>query len=236
MRNIIETLLERSDLQVSNNAVVIKRPCEILISANVVNKIKDIYAPTFERGGLLLLQPTPTRGQLFGKDLVVIPNQSAANSAYEPNEFIFKAEIAKAINAGFLPVAIHTHPTKLGLSGYDNKRVNFYLSSSQPDQRIAAAGVDIAGRKLLLPEAIAVVDTRFDTGFSIAFYEGGILPASLAALSKTELAVAGAAGVSLLVWQRPLLLLLAVVFLYSEYRRPKYTPQNDGGLLVEFRK
>ena len=232
----IEELLSRGDLVKRNKGIVLARPIKILISSNAIRKIKEVYEPSSEKGGVMIMKPTNERGKFIIDGVRIIANKSSrSNTAFEPDENALSSFIMGTLAAGWLPLVFHTHPTKIGNNIYDSKRVGFYVGSSKPDRKIAGAGLLIDNEKILLPEAIFVKDSRYEAGYKLSFFQGGILPASYNALSKAQIIGAVLAGLSLLKWGRPLLLALAVLVGIEEYRRPKYTYFKNGSLEVEFR-
>jgi hypothetical protein len=215
--------------------LLLARPTKIRVTALAIDTVKRLYRPNYEMGGLLLMQPVAQMRHWVIDKVLSIPNRATNSTSYDPDPQTFNAAINAAIKAGLVPLVFHTHPTSIGHSTYDHKRANFYVKSSKPDRLVARQGLaTIDEKKLLLPEAIAVVDERFGAGFQLAFFEGGFLPPSYAALTTTEWAAVGVAAASLLFLNRPLLLGLGAVFLAEEKRRPVYTNLPDGSMIVDF--
>lgn len=236
MIKFIDTLLQRGYLEDNpKKGILLGRPAKIRMTKLAIDTIKATYRPNYEQGGLLLMQPSDKPGFWLIDQVLIVPNRATVSTAYTPDPAVFNAAINSALNSGLLPLTFHTHPTNIGHSIYDHKKQNFYVKSSKPDRAAAQAGTKVIDNKLLLlPEAIAVLDTRFDTGFKISFFEGGILPPSYAALTTTQIAASVVAAASLLFFGKPLLFGLGAVFVAEEARRPIYTNLSDGSLIVDF--
>jgi hypothetical protein len=233
--SIIQTLINRTDFEAKNGAIVFNRPTTLRLSAMVIAEIKRNYLRAAESGGLLLARPTDKVGFFEVDSLLIIKNNSPFNTKFDPDPAVYLAAINNAIDRGLLPMTYHTHPTSIGHQIYDHKRPNFYVKSSGADRSIASDGVQVGDLKLLLPEAIAVADDRYDEGFKIAFYEGGILPKSYASLSKTQKWAIGGSIVAAVIFGKKLLGLLLPVLAIEEYRRPSYQYNDDGTINVVFR-
>lgn len=212
----------------------LQRPTKIFITKNVIDKIKEIYRPDYENGGLLIGKFT--NGIILIDNIRVIKNQSLSKSEYTPSVKEWRKELQSIIWGELLPFAFHTHPTNLGIEYYDTSKPNFFIRSSQPDREVAKQGFDFQDVELFMPECIFVVDSRYENGINLNMYEGGILPPSVGRLGTVEIVTAVAGGVILiykLLFQKYkyLFLLMAVimlVFLFEWYRRPTYDFKNEG--------
>jgi hypothetical protein len=234
---VINELLAAGILQIKAEKVVLKRPVSLTMSKDKIYIIKAAYRPDHEIGGVLFFRKLQTSNDLICTNIVIVPNQAVSNTKFAPSDAVLNGVMNDCLLSGCLPFVFHCHPTIIGNNAYDSRRKDFYLRSSNPDQEIAASGVAVGAYTLAMPEAIAVADARFGTGFGISFYEGGILPHSITALTNVEIGLAGAGVLGLLVGANPLVLVgLSGAALYSFFRRPKYTYFENGGLLVEFRK
>lgn len=205
------------------------RPLNIKFSAGIINELRAIYAPNREAGGLFEL--IATESTLTAVKFHEIKNGALNSTSYNPPKKAFDAKIAEIIGRGNLPMAVHTHPTKIGLHSYDSKREIFYLKSSRPDRLIADKNI---ASGLVMPEAIFVKDERFGTGFGLAIYEGGLFPYAISALSDTQLVlIASSAGLlSLGKLTRNALWLILIWFGIEFIRRPRYDYREDGSLVV----
>lgn len=207
----------------------LKRPLNILFPVSIINKLKGIYLPNSERGGLFELYAS--NGSLTAIEFHQVPNKSATASGYAPNSVIWNQKISEIMERGNLPLAVHTHPTRLGIHAYDNKNARFYLKSSRPDRLIADKTIV---ESLQMPEAIFVKDERFNTGYGLALYEGGLFPYAISAVSDTQLVIAIGTGVLMAFNKvsRKLLYLLAAWFAFEFFRRPKYVYDERGNLEI----
>lgn len=208
----------------------LKRPLSIRFPVDIIDKLKAIYQPNIEKGGLFELQASEST--LTCINFHQIPNKSSTASTYNPNQAAWNYKINEIIERGNLPLAVHTHPTKLGIEAYDKKRVNFYLKSSRPDRLIADKTIT---DNLQMPEAIFVNDTRFGSGYGLALYEGGLFPYAISAISDTQLVLAIGTGVLLAFnkLSRKLLYVVLAWFLFEFLRRPKYTYDSKGNLEIK---
>lgn len=208
----------------------LKRPLKISFPVGIINKLKSIYRKDSERGGLFELYAS--EGRLTCVNFHEIPNKSNNSSSYNPNTVAWDFTINEIIKRGNLPLAVHTHPTKLGIEAYDKKRVNFYLKSSRPDRLIADKNLT---DNLVMPEAIFVLDERFGSGYGLALYEGGLFPYAISAISDTQLVIALGTGILLAFnkLSRRVLYVLIAWFLFEFLRRPKYAYDLQGNLEIK---
>lgn len=241
--NYLQTLVSKSILKSSTTKnqtqYTLNRPLRLSITKNVIDTVKKIYRTNYENGGLLVGRVVDDK--ILIDNIRVIPNQSLTSSAYTPRISEWRLELQTIIQSNLLPFAFHTHPTELGITRYDEKRPNFYVRSSKPDQSVAKQGFDFQDIELLMPECIFVVDSRYEQGINLNFYEGGILPPSVGQLGTTEILTAVIGG-SVLAYKvlfnrnKYLFLLMAaiaLIFLFEAYRRPYYEYVN-GGIDVVF--
>lgn len=234
--SIIDKLLKRGDVKYRSTSVVLARPINIVVKSTVINEVKSVYEASREHGGLLMMKPAENRGSFVIDSLLIMPNVSNDPSVgFLPDANAMTAATLGILNSGALPIVFHTHPTKLGISGYDSKRASWYLNGSHADKTIARRVQTLEGYDIVLPEVIAVADNRFKDGVAISFYEGGILPHSFSSITTAEWIAGGLALIAMYKYGRSLLLVVLLVVAYEEYRRPKYTTLSNGDLLVEFR-
>lgn len=205
------------------------RPLKINFSYSIINQLKAIYKPDREKGGIF--EFIAVQSELVCVKFHEIPNGAVNSTSYNPNKIQFDKTVDEILLRGNLPMAVHTHPTAIGLHSYDTKNAKFYLKSSRPDRLIADQTID---DNLVMPEAIFVKDERFGTGYGLAIYEGGIFPYAISAISDTQIVVAGAAGILLALnkLSRNALYLIAGVFTVEFFRRPKYEYDAQGNLKV----
>lgn len=205
----------------------LKRPISILITQSVINKLKNVYNPGFEVGGLLEAKAIKP-GYLEINQFHTIPNASSINYNYQPNAWEWDKKVNEILDRGNLPIALHTHPISLGFENYDNRRAWFYLKGSKADKQIARAGIY---ENLIMPEAIFTKDERLENGFGLIFYTGTIFPASVMALTTSQI-VGGVAGLLATYFKKYRLAGVALAYLLFEFsRRPEYK-YSDSGLLV----
>ncbi|GAB3519480.1 hypothetical protein [Emticicia fontis] len=194
-----------------------------------MNKLKSIYNPSLERGGLFEL--TASDGKLTCIEFHQV-NGTNNSTSYNPNTVLWNEKVQQILGRGNLPLAVHTHPTKIGLHAYDSKQVRFYLKSSRPDRLIADKTIS---ENLQMPEAIFVKDERFGTGYGLALYEGGLFPYAISAVSDTQLVILIGTGLLMAFnkLSRKVLYLLIGWFLFEFLRRPKYEYDGGGNLEIK---
>jgi proteasome lid subunit RPN8/RPN11 len=205
----------------------LSRPLEINISNVATNKLKDIYKPNREFGGIFLGRASEKqRLEIF--EFIQIPNESAKSYNFDPGKYLIAA-VSTALEASYLPIVVHTHPTKLGIEQYDNKRNTFYIIASKPDRKIARQGVF---SELKLPECIFVKDDRFKTGFGLSFYTGTVFPYSSIALSTLQII----SGITALIFIKSYAVVtVAIIIILADFlRRPKYKYLNDGSVKINW--
>lgn len=234
----LKMLATKSILQESTKGnqtqYTLNRPVTLSIKKNVVDTIKAIYKPDYEKGGLLVGKVI--NGKIIIDNIRVIRNQTLTSSEYSPSLNEWRSELESIVQAGLLPFAFHTHPTNLGITRYDEKKPNFFVQSSKPDQKIASEGFDFQNYELLMPECIFVVDSRYANGINLNMYEGGILPPSVGQLGTTEIITAvlgGSIFAYKVLFDRnkylfALMASIALIFLFEAYRRPYYEFLNEG--------
>ena len=234
--SIIDRLLQIGSLKQRANSIVLARPVSIVVRANVLNEIRSVYEPSREHGGILIMKPAASRGEFVIDSVLVMPNVSNDPSVgFLPDAAAMTAATLGILKAGALPIVFHTHPTKLGINAYDSKAVTWFLNGSHADRRIGRTVQTLEGYSITLPEVIGIADERLVNKIAISFYEGGILPHSYSAITTAQWVAGGVALLAMYKFGKPLLVLLALVVAYEEYRKPKYTTLPNGDMLVEFR-
>jgi hypothetical protein len=206
----------------------LQRPLTIMFPVGIMNKLKSIYNASIERGGLFEL--SASNGKLTCIEFHQV-NGSNNSTSYNPNAALWNEKVQQILGRGNLPLAVHTHPTKIGLHAYDSKQVRFYLKSSRPDRLIADKTIS---ENLQMPEAIFVKDERFGTGYGLALYEGGVFPYAISAISDTQLVILIGTGLLMAFnkLSRKVLYLLIGWFLFEFLRRPKYEYDSGGNLEI----
>lgn len=228
-----DNLLDKKVLRFRPNSVgreySLQRPLTIVFPVAIMNQLKAIYNPSIERGGLFELSATESKLTCVAFHQVMGSNNA---TSYNPNKAVWNETIRQIVNRGNLPLAVHTHPTKIGIHAYDSKQVRFYLKSSRPDRLIADK---IITDNLTMPEAIFVKDERFGTGYGLALYEGGIFPYAISAVSDTQLVILIGTGILMAInkLSRKALYLLMGWFLFEFLRRPKYDYDLQGNLEIK---
>jgi hypothetical protein len=204
-----------------------KRPLQISVPKKIIDRLKSIYIKNGERGGVMAFAPNGNN-KIICVDFIEVENMAKNSFNYIPNEAFFNSAITQILNKGFLPIVVHTHPTELGFSQYDSKRVQFYLKSSKPDRIIARNGVVPF---LNMPECIFVQDERFNGGFALNFFTGGIFPQSVTSLTSLQFVSLGIGIISYFMKNKIFTLASGAVFFTDFVRKPKYSLDN-GGLRV----
>lgn len=165
---VLENFKNAGVLKVDSTGIYrLKTPISVVIPRDVIADLKLIYLPNYEKGGIMA-------ASVYGRGLIIkqffeVPNASINSYSYSPNASAFVNRYNYILEQGFLPIVIHTHPTKIGLSHYDSRQPMMYQNSSSADRKIARNGIiDL----LRMPEAIFVADNRLEGGFSVNFYSG----------------------------------------------------------------
>lgn len=227
-------IIESPILSKISSGYVLKKPLTISVTKQVIDTMKSKYIPNGETGGLMWLRATSQKTAVI-ENITFLPNVSGLATGYATNKALFNATINSILAANYLPVVFHTHPTNLGLNLYDSRKQNFYLRASAPDRRLSTDTINDTV-PLFMPEVIFVSDSRYDGGYSMAFYGGKILPTGFSRLSPLQFFAAGLGLYAFLNDELDETLFLAVagVMIYEETLRPKYEVLKDGSYLVKF--
>lgn len=237
MENFINSLQSRGILTVKRKGVLsLKTPLKIIVPRAVQDKIKATYRNNAEFGGFL--RGGVQNGTINIIDAVFLPNVAQnKTTSYAANLGLWQNTIRESLNANLLPFAFHTHPTSIGHSWYDHKKENFYLRASGADRRIGRTPFSADDVEILLPDVIAVGGDNYSDGIDLAFYEGGIFPPSLRALSNGQLGAVIVFTIALLfVANKKVVAIVFVAALFwffgSLYLRPSYRDEPNGDLVV----
>lgn len=206
----------------------LKRPIQIRVRVEVIEKLKSIYRPDYENGGILEAKVNG-KGILLIDTFHVIPNAATNGYTYSPAAATWGNTRDEILMRGNLPFALHTHPLTLGIENYDSKRAVFYLKPSPADKRIAREGITDT---LNMPEVLFTVDKRFKEGYGISFYTGSIFPASITAFSTSQVVSSIATGLAVLGKRYGLALIGAVYFMLEFNRKPVYKYEENGDVLI----
>ncbi len=216
----------------------LQKPVSIVLSSGVLSLIKSRYPENSEIGGVIWVKPL-NQNTLISENISFFRNVQNNPSKYSPHPDDYYQALLSIQKGGYLPILFHTHPTQLGVSSYDGKRVRFYLTSSLQDQDSSFYPVEMSGKSLVMPQAIFVGDQRFSNGIGVSLYNGYLFPLSVAKLSTGEVWSIGIA-VLLLLWvgvkytRSVYFIVAALIFTLGayEYFRPKYREQN-GNILID---
>lgn len=211
------------------NEYRLRRPIKITVTKRVVDLLKNIYKEDYEEGGLLEAQ-IAANSSIVIDNIIFVPNQSKKGYSYSPNIKYFNSVVDSIIDRGNLPIAIHTHPLRLGIESYDNKRAKFYLKPSRADKSIAREGIT---DYFNFPEAIFTVDERLENGFGFSFFTGFIFPASNQGISSFQWIAFGAAMLGVFLKNEFIATSSMGLFLLDFFRRPNYKLLENGNLLIE---
>ena len=216
----------------------LNKPVSILLGAGVLSSIKSKYPQNSEIGGVIWVKPLNQK-TLISENVTFFRNVQNNPSKYSPHPDDYYQALLAIQNGGYLPILFHTHPTSLGISSYDGKRVRFYLTSSLQDQDSSFYPVEMSGQNLVMPQAIFVGDQRFTNGIGVSLYNGYLFPLSVAKLSTGEVWSIGIAVLLLLsvgvkYTRSAYFIVAALIFTLGayEYFRPKYQEQN-GNILID---
>jgi hypothetical protein len=213
----------------AKNEYRLKRPLEIQIKKSVIDNLYKIYKPDFEEGGILVADALNQKIIIY--DFIQVKNLAKVPYSYIPNPLEFSEAVDSVLGDNKLPFAIHTHPIKLNIESYDNKRNRFYLKSSRSDRQIAREGINDFFN---FPEAIFTV---FENGnFGINFYTGTIFPYSISALSTLQIGSL-IAGLGAWLYNKKLIVpgISSALFLSEFFRRPQYTLLANGDVLISLK-
>lgn len=206
----------------------LQKPVSIVLSTGVLGLIKSRYPQNSEIGGVIWLKPL-NQNTLISENVTFFRNVQNDASKYSPHPDDYYQALLEIQKGGYLPILFHTHPTQLGISSYDGKRVRFYLTSSLQDQDASFYPVDFQGKSLVMPQAIFVGDKRFANGIGVSLYNGYLFPLSVAKLSTGEVWSIGIAIALLLLvgtkYTRATYIIIgSLIFVLGayEYFRPKY--------------
>lgn len=214
----------------ANTEYRLQRPLKIVIPSSIIAKLKALYKPDYEEGGILELIGTG-KGSLEVLKFHPVKNLAVNSTSYAPSATKFNSIVDEIIGNGNVPIAIHTHPIKIGFESYDSKRSKFFLRSSSADRQIARNGITDF---LLMPEAIFTVDAGLKNGFGINLYEGQIFPNSITALSDSQIIIAAVVGLFGVLKKitRPLIVIALGWFALEFTRRPKYDYLPDETVII----
>lgn len=200
------------------------RPLQITVLKTVLDKLKSIYKPDYEKGGLLE-GVAAANGTVVIEAFHQIPNGATNGYNYNPNTVLWDSKINEIIARGNLPFAIHTHPLTLGIESYDNKRSIFYLKPSKQDKGIAREGIT---PYFNFPEAIFTKDSNLDNGFGLNFFTGYIFPSSITAISTVQAISLGASLLGVITKSKTLFAVGLGTFFLDFYRRANYEILSNG--------
>ncbi|MFY7828236.1 MAG: hypothetical protein ACOVQ4_13995 [Flectobacillus sp.] len=231
--DLIQSYQNQGFLQQRNESgkaiYTLEKPVKIILSNGVLEAVKKRYPKNSEIGGVIWVKPLSQK-VLISEDITFFRNVQNDPSKYSPHPDDYRTTLAEIEKSGYLPILFHTHPTQLGLSSYDGKRVRFYLTSSLQDQDSSFYPVSFSGKSLVMPQAIFVADERFTNGIGVALYNGYLFPLSLAKLTSGEI-WSIAISVLLLFWvgtkyvRASQFIIASLIFVIGayEYFRPKYS-------------
>ncbi len=225
----LKTYIDRQILiKKGANEYRLRRPLQITVTKKVINQLKSVYPETYETGGILEAE-IAGNGTLVINNFYEVTNTAVKDYNYSPNPMLWDNFLNLILSKGNLPIALHTHPIRLGIEHYDERKSTFFLKSSKADRKIAREGITDS---LVMPEAIFTRDSGLENGFGLVFYTGTIFPASITALSAVSYI---SAGLSLLTFKKNKILsgLSAGVGLVDFFiRRPKYVLEKNGDYVV----
>ncbi|MBN8823876.1 MULTISPECIES: hypothetical protein [unclassified Spirosoma] len=224
--------------------LVLAAPLLITITPAVLKSLHKAYPKSSEIGGVLFTYPDAQARTLRITKWVQLPNLlDDPRKAYATSKAALSSALSDCINSGALPITFHTHPvTGTGDTAYDSQGIKFYDRTSSADRHNSYLPITIEGRTVVMPSALLVGDDKDATSTHISLYSGFIAPMSLRALRDAEkyyLFVAG--GILLILFALGkvgrhaalyCLLLACVVFYIEERKRPRYSNDADGNLLI----
>lgn len=243
MNAFVKSLLDRKIVSRKTindvDCIVLTKPTSILITKSIQERIKAVYPVSSEIGGCISMKVLEG-GSLASTNVYFFRNTQTDSSKYSPDysEFYRAVQLIQANNE--LPFFFHTHPTKLGINGYDFKSANFYLTSSLQDRDASFYPIMYSDVSLVMPQSIFVRDERFTGGLGVGMYSGDIFPLSFNRLGNVE--IIALEIVSLIVFVTLLnkkysvlkfsFLIVAIVIVYYLYHKPKYTSRENGDVLI----
>ncbi|ADB36737.1 hypothetical protein [Spirosoma linguale] len=225
--------------------LVLNAPVVFVVSPNVLQSLNKAYPKSEETGGLLFCFPDLANRKLTVSKWVELPNllqPAERKKAYATSKTLLANAIKQCISEGALPLLFHSHPVTGTGTAYDLKRLNFYDRTSQADRHNSYIPIAIEGRNVVMPSGLLVADDREGKKTDLTLYSGFIAPMSLRALRDAEkyyLFVAGGILFILFALGKAgrnaalfCLLLAGLVFLLEERKRPKYSTDSQGNLLI----
>ena len=226
--------------------LVLAAPLLITVSPAVLQSLQKAYPKSEETGGVLFAYPDAQARTLKITRWVQLPNQlntTDRKKAYSTSKAALQAALNDCINSGGLPITFHSHPvTGTGDAAYDSQGLKFYDRTSTADRHNSYLPITIEDQTVVMPSALLVASDKDGTSTHLSLYSGFIAPMSLRALRDAEkyyLFVAG--GILLILFALGkagrnaalyCLLLAAFVFYKEELKRPRYSNDADGNLLI----
>ncbi|WP_460953613.1 hypothetical protein [Spirosoma litoris] len=224
--------------------LVLAAPLLITVTPTVLKSLHKAYPKSEETGGVLFAYPDVKARTLAVTRWVQLPNQlDDKRKAYATSKTALQNTLNECIASGALPITFHSHPvTGTGDSAYDSQGLKFYDRTSSADRHNSYLPITIEGQTVVMPSALLVGDDKDATATHLSLYSGFIAPMSLRALRDAEkyyLFVAG--GILLILFALGkagrhaalyALLLAGLVFYLEERKRPRYSTDADGNLLI----
>ena len=226
--------------------LVLAAPLLISVSTSVLQSLTKAYPKSEETGGIFFAYPDIKSRTLKVTKFLILPNlltYPERRKAYSTSKALQQAAILSCIQSGGLPILFHSHPvTDTGDATYDAQRLQFYDRTSTADRHNSYLPITIEGQRVVMPSGLVVGTDKEATSIHLSLYSGFIAPMSLRALRDAEkyylfvaggilaiLFALGKAGRNAALYS---LLLAAFVFLKEERKRPRYSNDSEGNLLI----
>lgn len=164
---------------------ILKTPMQVVLKANVLQRLQKAYPPHEETGGILYAYPVA--GSLIISQFSVLPNQlvgDARKTAYQPAGSAI--EINQALELGALPIRFHSHPVEIYENPYDNQPLTFFQKTSNADRHNSYIPITVDQQLLVLPNGLLSANDRAGTDIRFYLYGGLVTPDSLQALLSNE--------------------------------------------------
>ncbi len=155
-------------------------PLQFVYSKKLIEKLRDGYHSTKERGGYIIFKYLPSENNLIlnGIDVEWICNKSdTPNDSYTINtpEHI-RIEKETYLNEEF-PIRFHTHPMDVKDLSRQSKRRLEIIDTSDADKRISFQyPFQTPSRTVILPDVLVVWDINYLNSFFVGTYNGLISP------------------------------------------------------------
>ncbi|MBN4049745.1 hypothetical protein JYT36_00795 [Bacteroidales bacterium AH-315-N07] len=157
----------------------LKTPCEIDLTEDASNKLRDNYEPGLEKGGVLVAYPQKKGNKTIFKinEIIYLKNDSNnPKHSYIPNSIELSNALKRAFKQHFLPIRFHTHPTEAENPIMEILNYLVQANTSEQDQIVSYTITRVGHKELLLPRSLMMGSCKTNLCRFIGFYNGLIAP------------------------------------------------------------